>query len=286
MDLSIITVNTNDKEKIIDQIRSAIAGAEGLSFEQIISDNGSSDGSVEEIRRQFPQVQVVENGKNVGFGAANNSALPFAHGEFVLFLNPDMRVEKGSLTILIDWMRTHPDVGIASCALKDSLGKIQMQALPRRFPTLFDQIMILLKIPHLFPSVLNRYLYHGFDPNKEQNVDSVRGSFLLTRREILATLVWAFDPRYFIWFEDVDLCKEVRRLGWRIVYTPIISCVDYVGQTFRRVPLFRKQVWMTKSMVIYFQKWHPWYVWVWVWLLRPFVLLLAWMFSRQRENKL
>src|SRR3989338_7604083 len=107
MDLSIITVNTNDKAKIIDQIRSTIAGAEGLVYEQIISDNGSTDGSVAEIRRQFPQVQVVENGKNVGFGAANNSALPLAHGEFVLFLNPDMRVEKGSLKLLVDWMRAH-----------------------------------------------------------------------------------------------------------------------------------------------------------------------------------
>jgi len=282
MDLSIITVNTNDREKIIDQIFSVIAGADGLSFEQIISDNGSIDGSVEQIKNQFPNIRVVGNGKNIGFAAANNAALSLSSGEFILFLNPDMRVKSGSLKKLVDWLKVRSDVGIASCKLEDSAGSVQTQALPRRFPTLFDQTMILLKIPHLFPWVLNRYLYYRFDPNKEQTVDSVRGSFLLTRRQILATLGWAFDPRYFIWFEDVDLCKEVKRLGWRIVYTPIISCVDYVGQTFRSIPLFRKQVWMTKSMLIYFQKWHPWYVWVWIGLLRPFVLLFAWMFDRSR----
>lgn len=254
--LSIITVNYNDKEKILDQIRSVQSGTSGILFEQIVVDNGSSDDSLALIRAQFPQVQIVENGENLGFGEANNRGVHVSSGEFVLFLNPDMRVAPGSLGTLVNWMRAHPDVGIASCRLVDQEGLTQQDALPRRFPNLWHLFAMLVKIPHFFPWILNRYLYHGFDPKKEQDVDSVRGSFLLTRRTILDTLGWAFDPRYFIWFEDVDTCREVKRLGFRVVYTPIVSCVDYVGQTFKRQPSYQKQVWFTQSMVVYVRKWY------------------------------
>jgi len=277
MQLSIITVNTNDKENMLNQIASVMVGADGIEYEEIVSDNGSTDGSVDAIRQKFPVVKIVENGKNIGFGAANNSALPLATGEFLLFLNPDMRVEEGSLKKMIDWMQTNPKVGIASCTLVNEDGRFHEKAKPRRFPGLIDQIALLLKIPHIFPSILNRYVYKGFDPDKEQQVDSVRGSFLMMRRALVDKLGWAFDPRYFIWFEDVDICREAYRLGYTVMYTPIISCVDYVGQTFKRQPTMQKQKWFTESMLTYFKKWHPWYVWMWIALLRPVALGVTWV---------
>lgn len=123
-------------------------------------------------------------------------------------------------------------------------------------------------------------MYKGFDPEKEQEVDSIRGSFMLIKKQILDTLGWAFDPRYFIWFEDVDTCREVQKLGYKIVYTPVITCVDYVGQTFKRLPTLQKQKWFTESMVKYFKKWEPWYKWSIIALLRPVGIFLAWIHDK------
>lgn len=284
MELSIITVNTNDKEKILEQIKSVTLAAEGVDFEQIISDNGSTDGSVEEIRKMYPNVKIVENGKNIGFGAANNSAFKISTGKFLLFLNPDMHLESGSLRKFVDWMEAHKDVGIASPKLVDEFGKFNENAKPRRFPKLFDQVAILLKLPHLFPNVLDSYLYKDFDFEKEQEVDSVRGSFMLTRREFLDKLGWAFDPRYFIWFEDVDICREAWKKGYKVVYTPVISCLDYVGQNFKRLPGLQKQKWFTASMVKYFEKWHSVWEWMIIVVLRPLAIGLVWVESKIKNK--
>lgn len=277
MDLSIITVNTNDKEKILSQIGSVRTAAEGLEYEQIVSDNGSSDGSVEEIKKLFPEVKIIENGSNLGFGAANNRGAEISQGDFLLFLNPDMRLVPGSLKKIVDWMRAHPEVGIASCKLVDENGLFNESAKPRRFPTVLNQIAVLLKLPHIFPRILDNYLYQGFNPDQEQEVDSVRGSFLLMRRELYQKLGWAFDPRYFIWFEDVDTCREAKRLGYKVFYTPVISGVDYIGQSFKKVPSFKKQKWFTASMVKYFKKWEPWYKWMPIAALRPVGIFLVWL---------
>ncbi|MBH41512.1 MAG: hypothetical protein CL685_02260 [Candidatus Magasanikbacteria bacterium] len=284
MDLSIITVNTNAKDTILSQIQSTISGAGDLVFEHIVSDNGSTDGSVEEIKRQFPQVRIIENKANIGFGSANNAALPYCTGKYILLLNPDMRVLPNSLHTLIAWMNTRPEIGIASCKLTDESGKASEGAKPRRFPTLVDQLAVLLKIPHLFPHILDTYLYKGFDFEKEQEVDSVRGSFMLIRKSIVDELGWIFDPRYFIWFEDVDTCKEVKKRGYSIVYTPIISCVDYIGQTFKQLPSMQKQLWFTKSMVQYFKKWHTKTEWIIIVLCRPIALLLTTLHTILRKK--
>lgn len=283
MELSVITVNINDKENMLNQVESVRLAADGVVYEQIISDNGSSDNSIAEIRARYPEVKIVENSKNIGFGAANNNAFNISTGEFVLCLNPDMRLVPGSLKILLDWMRVHKEVGIVSPKLVDEKGVFNEGAKPRRFPRLIDQVAILLKLPHLFPHVLDSYLYKNFDSNKEQEVDSVRGSFMLTRRAFLDKLGWAFDPRYFIWFEDVDICREAWRNGYKVMYTPIISCVDYVGQTFKRLPSLQKQKWFTASMAKYFQKWEPWYKWMVILILRPVAIGLVWLETKIKK---
>ncbi|OGH88647.1 MAG: hypothetical protein A3J93_00950 [Candidatus Magasanikbacteria bacterium RIFOXYC2_FULL_42_28] len=284
MDISVITVNTNDKERIIAQIASVKNGAVGLNFEQIISDNGSSDGSVAEIKSKFSEVKIILNNKNIGFGGANNVAAKISSGRYLLFLNPDMRVAPDSLKTLITWADKHPRLGIASCKLVKETGEFNPDTSPRRFPKLFDQIIILLKLSHLFPSLLNKYLYHDLNHDSEQAVDSVRGSFMLMRRELFDKLGFAFDPRYFIWFEDVDTCREAKRLGYEVIYTPIISCVDYVGQSFKKLPSLQKQKWFTASMVKYFQKWEPWYKWMVILTIKPLGILLVLIASKLNKH--
>ncbi len=277
MNLSVITVTWNSAKLIGEQIESVKNGCQNLLFEEFVVDNGSIDGTADLVKQKYPWVKLIDNKKNLGFSASNNIGAKMSSGEFLLFLNPDMRVEVGGLDKMVEWMRNHKDVGLASCKLVDENGKLNADAQPRRFPNLFDQLAIILKLPHLFPSILNRYMFTDFDANKEQEVDSVRGSFMIMRREVFEKLGWAFDPRYFIWFEDVDICREVKKLGFKAMHTPIISCVDYIGQSFKQRTTLWKQVNFTKSMLQYFQKWEPWYIWMWIVIFRPVGIIMAWI---------
>lgn len=283
MDLSIITVTWNSADTIADQIRSVCEGCSGITFEQIVVDNASTDATAHIVATHFPDVRLIANKENVGFGAANNQAVAVAQGRFFLFLNPDMRVQPGSLGSMLEWLKQHPKVGVASCRLFDTHGQDNREAWPRRFPRVRDAVALVLKVHHVFPHILDRYLMSDFDPAKEQRVDSVRGSFLLVRREFIEKLGWAFDPRYYIWFEDVDLCREAYARDYTVTYTPIIFCIDYVGQSFKKRDTMWKQKQFTRSMLVYFQKWEPWWRWAWIAIARPVGIGLSWI--REKMNR-
>ena len=256
MDLSIITVTYNSKDMIAEQIRSVILAAEGLAYEQIVVDNASTDGTPDCIEKEFSDVRIIRNSTNRGFGKANNQGVEVSSGEFLLFLNPDNRfLASGDLKRWVEWMKAHPDVGISGCKLVNENGEVNLAATPRRFPRLWEMLATIVKLPHLFPSVLNGYLYRDRDFNQEQAVDSVRGSCLFARRDFVKRLGFAFDPRYYFWFEDVDTCREAKRLGYNVMYTPVISCRDLVGQSVKKKNLWWKQKQFMKGMMQYFWKW-------------------------------
>ncbi|HAZ28164.1 MAG TPA: hypothetical protein DCY48_00075 [Candidatus Magasanikbacteria bacterium] len=277
MDLSVITVTWNSADFIREQLRSVVLGCRTISFEQIVVDNASTDKTVALVQKEFPQVRVIANMENKGFGAGNNQGVAVSMGRYLLFLNADMRLHEGSLDAMVSWMDAHPDVGIASPKLVDEHGYINWDASPRRFPRVWEQAALILKLPHLFPQLLNGYLMKTFNFEKEQVVDSVRGSFFCMRRELVDKLGWAFDPRYFLWFEEVDACHEAKQLGYRVMYTPVISCVDYIGQSFKQRTTLWKQKQFTKSMLTYFQKWEPWWKWVWIAIARPIGISIVWI---------
>lgn len=282
MDLSIVTVTWNSNKLIGKQIRSVREGCRTISYEHIIIDNASSDNTGELIRTEFSEVLFIQNRKNIGFGAANNAGAHKAKGEFILFLNPDMRVSPGSLDIMVTWMREHPEVGLASCLLTDENGKPHPEAQPRRFPGFIDQLATIFHAQGVAPKAFERYMFNEFDPNKEQMVDSIRGSFMVMRREVYEKLGWAFDPRFYIWFEDVDICREVWRLGYTVMHTPVISCIDMVGQSFKKRTSFWKHKQFTESMVIYFKKWEPIYKWLPLMCARYISLPIAWVAAKAK----
>lgn len=277
MKLSVITVTWNSKGFILKQIESVRNAAKNIQIEQIIVDNASTDGTVDAIKERFSDIVVIANSENKGFGAANNQGVKISKGEYVLFLNPDMKLEAGLLDVFIPWMMEHPKVGVASPKLVHEDGNINWNVSPRRFPRVWEQIALILKLPHVFPRLLDGYRMKGFDSSREQVVDSVQGSCMLVRRELIQRLGFAFDPRYFIWYEDVDLCREAKRLQYRVMYTPVITVIDYVGQSFKKRTTVWKQKQFTQSMLIYFQKWQPWYIWMWIALFRPIGIGMAWI---------
>jgi GT2 family glycosyltransferase len=279
MKLSVITVTWNNESQIARQLKSVFSGCKNLELEQIVVDNDSKDKTVE-IAKSLPNVKVIVNAENKGFSHANNQGVKISTGEYLLFLNPDMNVEEGSLDIIVSWLEKRKDVGIVSPKLIDENVKLNEDAKPRRLPKVWEQVALILKFPHIFPHIFDNYLMKDFDGDLEQEVDSVRGSFMLMRREVVEKLRFAFDPRYYIWYEDVDICREVKKMGLKIMYSPVISATDYVGQSFKKQESLWKQKNFTRSMLTYFQKWEPWYKWMWIWLARPMGIFLVYISNK------
>lgn len=253
MDLSIITVPWNVKDLVRKNFQAIYSRTSNIEFEVISVDNNSQDGTKDMIRFEFPQVKAILNDYNAGFSKANNQGIKISKGRYVLLLNPDMQVHEGTLEGMVRWMDANPEAGIAGCKLTKENGEIVPHV--RHYPGLFDQMAVILKLPHLFPTILNHYMWRDFDYSCEQEVDSIRGSFFMIRREVLDKL-GGLDERYFIWFEEVDFCRQAKEAGWKVMYTPSVECIDYVGKSFAQVPGGKLQKIFQASMTLYFKKWH------------------------------
>lgn len=278
-DVAVIIVSWNVKERVLANLDALHVSVGSISAEVILVDNASSDGTVEAVRAAYPWVRVIANTYNAGFSQANTQGMIAMHTRHALLLNPDMRVEPDALQKTVEYLDTHADVGVASGILRSAEGGIVESV--RRFPDIFSQCAILLKIPHLVPGIIAHYLMKGFDYTQEQQVDSVRGSYFAIQERCLESL-GGLDTRYFIWFEEVDYCKRVTTHGWKVMHVPTLHATDYVGQSFKKQRFYWKQKQMSRSLLQYMQKWHPgWRAWI-IMLLRPFVLLFAWILDQVR----
>ncbi len=258
MDLSIIIVSWNVKDKLKENLAALYKSEGDFKFEVFVVDNNSGDGSAAMVAAEFPNVRLIANSENLGFAKANNQAINLASGRYVLLLNPDMRVRLDTLKNILVWAGNNSQATVCGCKLVDEKGNIIPQV--RRFPKLWDQLMIVLKVPHIFSSVVNGYLESGFDYSRAAKVDSIRGAFFLINREQYKKISGLdkpfLDERYFIWFEEVDFCREVYKLGGEVWYTPAAECLDYVGASFSQVKLGQKQKYVSESMLKYFKKWE------------------------------
>ena len=273
MDLSIIIVSWNVREKLKDNLR-ALFESQNINFEVFVVDNNSADGTTEMVKNVYPEVKLITNQENLGFAKANNQAIKLASGKYILLLNPDMRVFDDTLSNMFSWMDAHENAWVAGCRLLDESARIIKQV--RRFPTLIDQLAIILKIPHIFPGVLDKYLRSDFDYSKSASVDSIRGGFFMIRKEAVKK-IGLLDEQYFLWFEEVDYCRRVKEAGGEIWYMPTAECIDLMGQSFKQVNLAVKQKYFRDSMLKYFKKWRPvreYWILKLVW---PVGMLIVWV---------
>jgi len=258
MDLSVVIVSWKVKDKLRDNLSALFKSQGDFKFEVLVVDNNSEDGSSEMIKNEFPQVVLIENHDNRGFATANNQAIKISRGDYILLLNPDMQVGADTLIDVLDWSKNNPQATVTGCKLVNNEGKIIKQV--RRFPKLVDQLAVALKLPHFFPGIINKYLYSDFDYSRDAKVDSIRGAFFLINKSAYKKIsgedLPLLDERYFIWFEEVDFCRLVYKLGGEVWYTPVASCLDYVGQSFKQVNRGQTQKYFSDSMIKYFQKWE------------------------------
>jgi GT2 family glycosyltransferase len=229
MDLSILVVSYRSLEPLRGSLPTFAAACAGLSFEIIVVDNASADGTADALRREFPGVRVIDHPKNVGFAGGVNRGIREAQGRFLALLNPDAHPAPGALTTLVRFVEQHPDVGLVGPKILDPDGGLQLSC--RRWPThwtaLFNRYSLLSR---LFPKNpwTRDYLMLDFDHASVRDVDWVAGACMVTSREAVAR-VGPMDEEFFLFNEDVDWCHRMHDAGLRVVYVPDAVAEHAVG---------------------------------------------------------
>ncbi|MFH0928590.1 MAG: glycosyltransferase family 2 protein [bacterium] len=281
--ISIVIVSWNVKKLLEANLARLFSLKCGYPFEVFVVDNGSVDGSAAMVREKFPKVKLITNDWDAGFAGPNNQALRLAQGEVCLLLNPDMLLEEGTLDATYQKLMTDKSIGVMSVKLIGQDGQ-PIKGSVRHFPDLRSQLIILLKLNHLFPELLKKYLWSDFDFEKSQDVDQVRGSYFAFRRELLDSVGY-LDSGYHIWFEEVDYCKRVLKAELRVYYFSEASAHDYVGKGLNQMKRLETQMIFGNSMTRYFRKWHPlWQVGL-ILLARPIGLLAALVYDLRHAPK-
>ncbi len=233
--LSIIIVGHNNKDLITDCIKSIQEDASLKNKEIIVVDNGSTDGSqsaIKKLQKSIPNVTLIENKENLGFAKANNQGIKKARGEYVLLLNSDIIVKKGSLGKLLAFAKKKKDAGVVGPKLLNIDGSLQPSCF--RFPTIGNAIReYWLGEKGLF----EKYAPKG---KKASTVDALVGAAFLMTPAVLEK-VGVLDEKYFAYFEDIDYCRNAWKKGLKVYYYPGAEIIHYHGATFKKMA-FKKMV--------------------------------------------
>jgi GT2 family glycosyltransferase len=222
--ISLISLNQRgDLNRLLPTLREA---ARQLSSEILLVDNRSQDASGDFVRQSFPEIQVFSNPKKSGYGENHNINLQRAHGRYCAIMNSDMTVSTDVFVVLRDYMDQHTDVGIVAPKILNPDGTLQ--GLNKRYPTLLDLFLRRFMPKHLRPIFQRRMDYYemrdvGYD--RECEVLFLSGAFMFCRSDLLKKLC-GFDSRYFLYFEDADLCRRVQ-LTHRTMYYPAVAVTHY-----------------------------------------------------------
>lgn len=218
----------------------------------IVVDNKSDDGSVEYLRERFPQVEVIANDYNAGFGKANNIALAKAQGKYVLFLNPDTVVSERTIPGCIDYMDSHPEVGAAGVRMQYGDGRFALES-RRSLPTPSVSFWHMTGLGRLFPSsrVFAKYHMTYLNRDKSCSIDVVSGAYMFIRKEVLDK-TGGFDESFFMYGEDIDLSYRILLKGYKNCYLPL-PIVHYKGESTNKTSYRYAKVFYD-AMIIFFNK--------------------------------
>lgn len=231
MDLSIIIVNYNVKRLLrycLQSLRLAINNQQS-TIEIFVVDNASSDGSVEMVRQEFPEVKVIASGENLGFARANNLAIKESLGRYLLFLNPDTTVPKKTLPEIIRLMDENPEVGVATCFIELASGGMDSDC-HRGFPTPWASFCFFSKLEKIFPrsKLFGQYHQTWKDLGRAHEIDACCGAFTLVRRQAMNEVgIW--DEDFFFYGEDLDWCYRFKEKGWKVMFYPRVKIVHHKG---------------------------------------------------------
>ena len=254
MDISIIIVTRNTRDLLQNCLESISKTIRNISYEIIVVDNASQDGSEAMLKEKYPQVKLIQNKENRGFGAANNQALRIMNGRYALLLNSDTVLTENAVRELYNFMENHPEAAMSCGQLLNADGSKQNSI--ASFPTLITLLANTPVLEYLFPK---RYPSKRYNYEKPIEVDSGIGACLLVRKKAIDE-AGMFDERYFFFFEETDWAFRMKATGWKIFYVPSAFIYHFQGQSIGRDILSRIEFY--RSRYQFFRKWktQPYYM--------------------------
>jgi GT2 family glycosyltransferase len=253
MDISIIIVNWKVKDLLSDCLHSIFSYPQGKELEVIVIDNSSRDGSVDMVKREFPQAKLIANKENYGFAKACNQGIGIARGRYLFFLNPDSELTPGVCNHIVDFMDSHPDVGIGGCLLYYPDGTTQTSLY--RFTSIANSFVrasllyFLLPRNHLTAPLFCDYLRPG------EPADRVCGGAMVVRRDVLDQ-VGGFDESFFLYSEDEELSYRAARQGWKTSPIPDTRVIHHHNQSGMKN--VRAAIYFSyRGQFLFYRKFHP-----------------------------
>jgi GT2 family glycosyltransferase len=245
---SIVIVNFNSKDMIQSCLDSISKDSSQLSPEVIIIDNNSRDDSVPYLKKNYPQIKLIENKTNCGFGKACNQGIKLSGGKFIILLNNDCEIFSNTLTELkkaIEKYSQENRVGVIGGKILNQDGTLQYSY--GKFPTLISTILDLFK-----PSEQRKVQVSGYDVEKK--VDWVTGAFMIIKRELVEDIGY-FDENYFMYYEETDLCYRAKKRDWQVIYDPAPQVIHKTPHAAKKdnIPLYI-QAEIRKSHLYFFRK--------------------------------
>ncbi|MBU0480479.1 MAG: glycosyltransferase family 2 protein [Proteobacteria bacterium] len=261
MDVSIIIVNWNTRDLLLDCLAALYDTVKGLSIEVLMVDNASKDDSVDVVREKYPQLRIIRNDRNLGFAAGNNKGLRVMQGKYALLLSTDTVLTEGAVHRLFTFLEGNEDAAMACGQLLNSDGSKQnsIANFPSPLSLLCNETILRLLFPAGFPSKRREY-------TKPITVDSCIGACLMVRKQAMEE-VGLLDERYFVFMEETDWALSMHKAGWKSCFVPDAKIYHLQGQSAGHNVKARKMFY--RSRYLYFRKWFPK-----VWLLMSLLVVL------------
>ncbi len=263
MDLSIVIVNYKSRDKLLNCLKS-IAGmtSPDIAYEVIVVDNASGD-DLSGLMEVYPELQLIESPNNLGMGGGNNLGITAAQAPYVFILNPDTVIQGEVISVLFNYLKAHPTVGLVGPKLLYPDGSLQLSC--SRFPSFFMPLLRRTFLGEYFKTARDRFTMTDFDHNSIKPVDWLMGSSLMFRKEIAladgSQFLPRFDERYFMYFEDIDLARQFWTNGFQVVYNPEAVIIHDHQRQSAKYPWYiavivdRSAWWHIQSWLNYFAKW-------------------------------
>jgi GT2 family glycosyltransferase len=279
LDVSVIIVSFNTEgilRRCLEHLRIA---TQGMKFEVLVVDNNSSDGSADMLTKEFPDVRLIRSSRNLGFAAANNLAFQHACGDFLILLNSDAFVSEHGIRTALAHMQADTNIGAGGARLVGIDGCWQPSV--RMFPSVLNAVLAFTGLAARYPRsrFFGRMDLTWADSTVPADADWVPGAFTIISRQALAK-TGEFDESFFLYYEEVDLCRRLKKMGYRVRYFPDVVVVHLGGESSRSqdgltMSTAGKQValWRLRSEFLYYRKHHGRVVWVAMWVERLWHIL-------------
>lgn len=242
--LSIILVCWNNKAYLDPCLKSLYDSGMKNSFDVIVVDNGSTDGSQQMLAEKYPEVKVIQNTENLGLGKASNQGIEATSGKYVLLLNNDTIVNGSSFDTMVDFLDQHPEAGAVGGKLLNSDGTIQ--ACYNYFSTLKEEFFVATRLGELirpgYPAIMNA--------DEVKSVEWLGSACLMLRRSSLDE-VGVLDEGYFIYGDEADLQYRLKKAGWHIYYLPHATTIHFGGRSMDR---WKRRKMVYRGKMIFFEK--------------------------------